>query len=230
MAPRAGRHRARINAAPRPVQGIPIDSRRPRRVLQNAGAPGERADKKQSDRARKDKSVQRSKQGKLAKPECQHVEEAACRIDARSIRHMLSDRGRGGKQSRWWKRLHRKIENKKYQRGDGQQPARTEQEWQHDQAGKRIFGENITVPDQAKVKPAEYQQHGKPPHEQRGAALAVRKPLELDRKARTEQQRKQRKRLHLDDQCQDCFDSAVDRRCRARVGKKLFKDRNAEFQ
>ena len=123
-------------------------------------------------------------------------------------------RGRAGKQSRRRKGLHRKIQPKKRQRGDSQQPARTEQERQDDQAGERIFGENIAVPDQAKVNEPERQQHGEPAHEQRRAALAVRKPLELDGKACAEQQRKQRKRLQLDGQRQDRFDGAVDRRCR----------------
>ena len=173
--------------------------------------------------------MQGSEKGNLAEPERQHVEEAARRIDAVSIRDMLRDRGRAGKQSSRRKRLHRKIQPEKRQRGDSQQPARAEQERQDDQAGERIFGENVAVPDQAKVNEPEHQQHGEPAHEQRRAALAVRKPLELDGKACAEQQRKQRKRLQLDGQRQDRFDGIIERRCRGLAGKKLLKDRNAKF-
>ena len=127
------------------------------------------------------------------------------------------------------KDLHLKVQPERRQRGDSQQPARTEQERQDDQAGERIFGENIAVPDQAKVDEPERQQHDEPAHEQRRAALAVRKPLELDGKACAEQQRKQRKRLQVDGQHQDGFDGSVDRRCRRGLGKKTLEDRNAKY-
>ena len=65
--------------------------------------------------------------------------------------------------------------------------------------------------------------------EERRAALALRKPLELDGKACAEQQRKQRKRLQIDGQHQDRFDGAVDRRCRGLLRQKPLEDRNAEF-
>lgn len=75
----------------------------------------------------------------------------------------------------------------------------------------------------------EHQQHGEPAHEQRGAALAGREPVELNGKTCAEQQRKQRKRFELDGLCQDRFDDTIDRRC-VRLGtKKLFEDRNAKF-
>jgi len=79
------------------------------------------------------------------------------------------------------------------------------------------------------VDEPERQQHGEPAHEQRGAALAVRKPLELDGEACAEQQRKQRKRLQIDGQHQDRFDGAVDRRRRGLLRQKPLEDRNAEF-
>ena len=182
------------------------------RVSQNAGAPGERAEKKQPDRARKDIDVQGSEKGNLAEPERQHVEEAARRIDAMRLRDILRQRGRAGPQSRRRKDLHRKVQPERRQRGDSQQPARTEQERQDDQSGERIFGENVAVPDQAKVDEPERQQHDEPAHEQQRAALALGQPLELDGKACAEQQRKQRKRLQIDGQHQDGFDGAVDRR------------------
>ena len=103
-----------------------------------------------------------------------------------------ASRGRAGPQSRRRKDLHRKVQPERRQRGDSQQPARTEQERQDDESSERIFGENIAVPDQAKVDEPERQQHDEPAHEQRRAALALRKPLELDGKACAEQQRKQR--------------------------------------
>src|SRR5204863_4417286 len=121
-----------------------------------------------------------------------HVEEAARRIDAMRLSDILSQRGRAGPPSRRGKDLHPKVQPERRQRGDRQKPARTEQQRQDDQAGERIFGENIAVPDQAKVDEPERQQHDKPAQKKRRATLARRKPLELDGKAYAEQQRKQR--------------------------------------
>src|SRR5258708_25879065 len=55
---------------------------------------------------------------------------------------VLPDRGHVGKQSGWRKRLHRQVKREKPQRGESQEPARTEQERQHDQSRQRIFGED----------------------------------------------------------------------------------------
>ena len=60
-----------------------------RRASQNTGAPGERAEEKQPDRARKDKDVKGNEKGNLAEPKRQHVEEAACRIDAMRLSDIL---------------------------------------------------------------------------------------------------------------------------------------------
>ena len=90
------------------------------RVSQNAGAPGERAEKKQPDRARKDIDVQGSEKGNLAEPERQHVEEAARRVDAMRLSDILPQRGRAGPQSRRRKDLHRKVQPERRQRGDSQ--------------------------------------------------------------------------------------------------------------
>ena len=57
----------------------------------------------------------------------------------------------------------------------------------------------------------EPQKHGEPAHQQRGAALAVGEPVELNGKACAEQQREQRKCLELDGLGQDRFDGAIDR-------------------
>src|SRR5882762_9806697 len=84
----------RINAAPRPIQGGDRKEQMVRRVSQNTGTPGERAEKKQPDRARKDIGVQGSEKGNLEEPECQHVEEAARRIDAVRLHDILRHRGR----------------------------------------------------------------------------------------------------------------------------------------
>jgi hypothetical protein len=63
-----------------------------------------------------------------------------------------------------------------------------------------------------------HSQHGEPAHEQRRAAFAVRKPIELDGKACAEQQRKQRKRLQFNGLRQDRFDGIIERRCRGLAG------------
>src|SRR4051812_22344939 len=113
------------------------------RGLQNAGAPGECAKEKQSDRARKDIAVEGGDKRNLTEPERQHVEEAAGRVDATRLDDVLRQRGRAGPQSRRRKSLHSKVQPEKRQRGDSQKPARTEQERQDDESRERIFGENI---------------------------------------------------------------------------------------
>ena len=202
---------------------------RPLAVLHDAAPPGQRADQKQPDRAQEDEGVQGGNEGNFAQAKRQHVEEAARRIDPIGIHDVLPDRGPARKQSRRRERLHRQIQRERHQRGECQQPAWTKQQRQHDEPGKRIFGEDVAVPDQAQMNDAEHQQHGEPAQQQRGAACAVGEPVELNGKACAEQQREQRKGLELDGLGQDRLDGAIDWRCQHPRTKKLVEDRNAKF-
>jgi hypothetical protein len=96
--------------------------------------------------------------------------------------------------------LQRQVKRQESHGGAAQQPPRTEQKRQGDQSRQRIFGEDIAVPDQAQMNQSKRQQYQESAHQQRRAARAFRKSLELDGKAHAEQQREQGERLQVDRQ------------------------------
>jgi len=78
------------------------------------------------------------------------------------------------------------IEAEQRKAGCADDPAWREQEWQRDQSGERIFGQDVTVPQQRQVEQANGEQDQQAPQQQDRTAVR-RDPVELHRQTDAEQ-------------------------------------------
>jgi len=199
------------------------------RLSQGAAAPDECTKQKQSQGAREHVDVQGNEQPDFAKAERQHLPEATGWINLIGLLYVTLDRTKAGKQSSRRPFLHREIHPKERRRAARQQPAGTEQKRQDDQARERIFGENVAIPDQTQVDQSEHQQDDQPAKQEKCAARACRKMLELNCKSYPEQEREESKCLQIDGQHQNSLYGPVEWRCGPSRGQESLENRNAEF-
>ena len=198
------------------------------RVSQNTGAPGERAEKKQPDRARKNIDVQGSEKGDLAEPERQHVEEAARRVDAMRLSESCPSAAVPGHNPGGGKACIARYS-----------PRDASAATANSQRGPNRNGRTMNSASAYSVRmsPFQIRQRWMSPNASNTRAGARAAPFgarswpaaELDGKACAEQQRKQRKCLQIDGQHQGRFDGAVDRR-RRRPGEKNRSKTKREIQ
>ena len=150
------------------------------RFSQRAAAPDEGTKQKQSDGARQHVDVQRNEQPDFAKPERQHLCEAAGWINLVGLLYVTLDRPKAGKQSSRRPHLHREIQPKEHRRAACQEQPGTEQKRQNDQTRDRIFRENVAIPDQAQVDQSERQQDDQPTKQKKCTAWRLPKDARIE--------------------------------------------------
>jgi hypothetical protein len=114
-----------------------------------------------------------------------------------------------GKGDDGWQQGHGEEEREARRGGERERPGWCEQKRQDDQAGQGVLRQDVAVPDQEEMDETEGQQDEQAPQQEDQPSRMAAQPFELDRKADTEQQGKDRERLEVDEGLEERIDPGI---------------------